>query len=119
MNVGTVVAVDGRPVSAGSRMSLLPTQTVANVGCASSARSTIVLPPRISSDRGLAFGPTWAVGSAVAIPGTATLLRTAVTELGLRSAQVLLVDAGAPLSVTRVCARKLLTGGGQPGMASD
>src|SRR5215472_27348 len=119
MKVFKGVAPARRPLVPALSTSLLPTQTDANVGRASSAFCTIVSPPRMSCVSGLASGPTTAVGSKLVIPGTATLLMIAVTDVGLRRAQVALVDAGCPASVTRVCVSRLLTGGGHPGMASD
>src|SRR5215831_4859524 len=64
--------------------------------------------------------PFWVVstcwlGLADAMPGTATLFRTVVTDVGFRSRQVPSVDA-VP---TRDCVRKLLIGGGQPGIVND
>ena len=104
------------PLTAGSRTSLLPIQTVTNVGCASRARWTCVLPPRMSCGSGVAtvVGDS-AVGSATAAKGTATLLRTSVTDAGLRRAQML--GFGTP--PTKAPVTKFATGTGQPGRLID
>src|SRR4051812_35837946 len=119
MNVGTAVAVEGKPLSAGPSTSLLPIQTVANVGFTSIAFCTIVSPPRMSSVKPLAAGPTAGVGSADAAPGTATLLMIGVTELARRSAHVVGVEAGCPDSVTRAEVRRFVNGGAHPGISSE
>src|SRR5215467_7450567 len=102
---------------AGPRTSLFPTHTVANVGCASSALCTIDLPPRMNWSSGLAawdVSTCW-LGLADAMPGTATLFRAVVTDERFRRKHVVLVD-DVP---TRDCVRKLLIGGGHPGIVND
>src|SRR5579859_1423990 len=100
-------------------MSLLPIQTLAKVGCATSARWTWLIPPRNNSVRALAAGPTAASGSYDVAPGTATLLMISVNRLGLRSKQVAAVGGGAPVGkpvVTSAPVTKFAIGGGQPGI---
>jgi hypothetical protein len=50
------------------------------------------------------------------MPGTATLFNVPTTDDGVRRAHVTDVDAAPP---TRAPVRRLLSGGGQPGDASD
>src|SRR5690242_1398616 len=98
------------------RMSLFPTQIVANVGCTSKAFCTIVLPPRMICISGLALCepvPPTEVGSTDLMPGTATLFSAKVADAAVRRAQV--VDVPFP---TRACVEKFAMGGVQPGFAS-
>src|SRR5690242_3720769 len=97
---------------------------VAKVGLLSSAFWTMVSPPRMNWMRPfpevgelcVPGVPPTAVGSIVAMPGTATLLRVAVTEAGLRNRQVVPVEDAPP---TRPPVNRLLIGGGQPGFTSE
>src|SRR5690242_1818055 len=114
MNVAvgvTAATIEALPAAAGST-SLFPIHAEMNVGSMSSAFWTCVLPPRMSVVSVFELGLVGAVGSTDAAPGTATLFNSAV-ELP-RSAHVVAV-----VPVGRVCARKLLYGGGQPGRRSD
>src|SRR5579871_4182011 len=98
------------PDSAAGSTSLLPIQTLTNVGLASSARCTCVLPPRMNVVSALSSGVVGEVGSIAAAPGTATLLSTDVMLAGLRR---LHIGALAPPSVAPVV--KFTIGGGHPG----
>src|SRR6185312_15513836 len=101
------------PLSAAGRTSLLPIQMLTNVGFASNARCTCVLPPRMNVVSGPPPPvPIGLAGSNEAAPGTATLFSTATPATCDRNEHV--VDVPPP---TRVPSGKLSIGGGQPGSA--
>src|SRR5687768_2828435 len=117
-SIAAVVPVEVLGDTAGPSTSLLPIQIETKVGFAKLARSTCVMPPRISAVSvfdvvvGDAVVPL-AVGSCTRAPGTPTLLRMSTLNAGSRRSQIV-GRAVAETPVGPACVAKFVTGGLHP-----
>src|SRR6266571_408234 len=111
-NAAVSVASVVSPASAAPSRSLLPSQTLTNVGRASIMACVWVRAPSISRVRRFELVPgagKFSKPSITSAPGTATLVRNG-GMFGLRSAQVVLVPPK-----TRAPVKMFVNGGGHPG----